>query len=486
MQGKILFLKKNWFELFLLSCGFIYYSYFLNKGLVLYDEGYYFHIADRIIQGQLPYRDFFLQFTPGYFYILAGALKIFGEQILVGRILTLIIALINLFLGFRILAKLGTHGVKEKIIVFLATISFGFPLINNPAMLAWISILSFLLLVYSFLLWQSNQGKIRNTIFIGLSLALILFMKQNLGLYFLFVTNVFIIFIAKQKIKEFILVNFSFLLPTLIWFFYFYLHSGDRLLELINFNKAYLSIYPASYPPISMFLQPLGFFKLVPYYLPVLLVVLVLIRFKKMNLRKIFFPIASLVGFFGTVFPTSDLLHVYPFYSSILISGLIFFNKDRFYRIWIIFVIVSVGLGFYLTLFREYYRYQPGYADQNTTLNFSRTKGIEIDKPLASDLTSLNNFIGKRTSNKEYILVYPFSPMLYFILERNNPSRYSSYYPGYLTQGQEDEVINDLKVKKVRFIVTSSRYKFDAKLSGYIQKQKIVFSRGIFKVFEIY
>lgn len=486
MQGKILFIKKNWLELFLLSCGVLYYSYFLNKGLVLYDEGYYFHIADRIIQGQLPYKDFFLQFTPGYFYILAGALKIFGEQILVGRILTLLTALVILFLEFRILAKLCTNGVKEKIIVFLTTVSFGFPLINNPAMLAWISVLSFLLLVYSFLLWESNQKKVINSIFVGLSLALILLIKQNLGLYFLLITNLFLLFTAKQKIKEFILVNVSFLVPTLIWFSSFYFLSAGKLLDLVIFNKTYISIYPISYPSISILLQPLGFFKLIPYYLPVLFFILVLIRLKKIGIGKSYFQTASLVGFLGTVLPTSDLLHVYPFFSSVLISGLIFFYKDKLHKLWIFFVFVSIGLGFYLTFFREYYRYQPKYADQNTILNFSRTKWIKIDKPLASDLTSLNSFVKKQTLSKDYILVYPFSPMLYFILERNDPSRYSIYYPRYLTQSQEEAVINDLRTKKVKYVITSSRYKFNTKLSAYIQKQKIVFNKGTFKVFQIY
>lgn len=486
MQRKILFLKNYRLELFFIILCFLYYLFFVNKGIVLYDEGYYFHIADRIIQGQAAYKDFFLQFTPGYFYFFALILKIFGEQIITGRFLILITCLAILFLEFKIADKLNFSKAYDKTLLFLATVSFGFPLINNPGTLAWTAVFSSLLLVYFFILWLRDK-KIKNLIFTGLSLALIFAVKQNLGVYFIIISNFFLIFSSREKIKSLFVINLSFLIPTLSWIFYFIIISGtNRFLEFVTFNKAYASIYSLSYPFFDLLSTPFGIFKLIPYYLPILLLVYLIYSFlKEKRIERYIFPILSIAGFFGTVLPTSDLLHVYPFYSLVLISGLIFIKEKRIHKIWLILVILSIGIGFYLTFFREYYRYQPKYSFQNTDLKLDRTKGIKVDKPLASDLAKVNTFITNKTSKNDYILAYPFSPMLYFILERNNPSRYSIYYPGYLSNNQEIEVINEMRRKKVKYVVTRSEYQFKTPLSGFISSKKIVFSSGTFRIFKI-
>lgn len=479
--------RKN---LLLILLGFIYYFFFVNKGIILYDEGYYFHISDRILQGQIPYKDFFLQFPPGYFYLLSLILKVFGEQILVGRFFTLFICLCILFLELKISEKLGLSKIYQKVLIFLTTISFGFPLINNPATLAWIIIFASLLLSYSYILWFKNQN-IKYLLLIGLYLGLCLFIKQNIGLYFLVVTNIFVFLSLKRKfscrIISLLIVNLPVIIINASWIYYFFLKDNfSNLINFIDFNRRYGSIYPLSYPSLSFIFQPLGIFKLIPYYSPFILIgLLIYSRTKKIDWPKAFFVLIALVGFFGTVLPTSDLLHVYPFYGSILISGLIFFSKTKFYKFWIVLTIISIFIGFYLTLFKEYYRYQPSYILQNTKLDLPRTQGIEVDKPLAESLKSLYYFIQTKSSKNSYVLSYPFSPMLYFILNRNNPSKYSIYYPGYLTNEQEKTVIDDLKNKKVKYIITRSEYKFNTPLSKFIQSKKNVYSNREFNIFEI-
>jgi 4-amino-4-deoxy-L-arabinose transferase-like glycosyltransferase len=54
------------------------------------DEGIVLQGAQRILQGQVLYRDFFYFVTPGSFYFMAMLFKVFGSSILVGRNLLLI------------------------------------------------------------------------------------------------------------------------------------------------------------------------------------------------------------------------------------------------------------------------------------------------------------------------------------------------------------------------------------------------------------
>ena len=91
-------------EIILLLGAVLYYLSFVNKGIDLFDEGYFVHAAERIFQGEQPYRDFALQYTPVYFYLLAFLYKIFGPSILVGRFFSLSICILIVFFTFMSVA----------------------------------------------------------------------------------------------------------------------------------------------------------------------------------------------------------------------------------------------------------------------------------------------------------------------------------------------------------------------------------------------
>ena len=71
-----------------------------------YDEGLVLVGADRVLRGDIPYRDFWTLYGPGSFYLLAGLFRLFGEFALVERgldiaaktaIATLVVALVLQF-----------------------------------------------------------------------------------------------------------------------------------------------------------------------------------------------------------------------------------------------------------------------------------------------------------------------------------------------------------------------------------------------------
>lgn len=478
-----MFLKKNLFNFLLLFFAFLYYFFFINKGIVLYDEGYYAHIADRILRGEVPYKDFFLQFSPGYFYLLAFAFKLFGEQIITERILVLFICLLNIFIILKLGEKFSLSGYLSKTLFLLASVSFGFPLINNSSLLAWISVLISLVTTYFLVEWYEGRT-FKSLILFSSFVTLMFFVKQNLGLYFLILVNIFILTVSVKKIRDLVILNFSFFGLSLAWLYVFLLKNSSNFINFIEFNRRYAGIYKLSYPWLSLVKNPLDLLKLLPYYSPILLLILLYINKNKENIRVI--PVlVALVGFFGTVFPTSDLLHVYPFYGFVLIAGLIFLSKGKYHKLWVGISILSIAIGFYLTIFREYYRYQEKYTLQDTRLNLPRTVSIYVDKPLSNSLTSTHSFLERNTVRGDYIFAYPFSPMFYFIFQRDNPSYYSIYYPGYLSYGQERGVIKELKGKKLRYIIVRSDYKFHSPLSEFIQAQRLVYNTGDIKIFKL-
>jgi hypothetical protein len=236
-------------------------------------------------------------------------------------------------------------------------------------------------------------------------------------------------------------------------------------------------IYLFSYPPLSFVLQPLGILKLLPYYTPIVLFILLLLTiFQKTTDKRLAVLFLPLAGFFTTVFPTSDLLHVYPYFGLSLVSLFLFMKLrfPKFEKIGYAVIILCVISGFYLTLFREYYRGQPPYSLENTSIHTPKAGGILIDKTTAQNINSLYAFINSHTKKHEYIFVYSFSPAIYFLLDRQNPSRYTIYYPGYLTMDEEYSTIRDIQKRKVKYIIADWQSDFGntTPLSAWVLKNK--------------
>ena len=70
-----------------------------------YDEGIMLVAAMRVAAGQISHRDFYAIYGPGQFYILARLFKLFGQTILVERIVDLI---------FRSLVVATVHAIASS------------------------------------------------------------------------------------------------------------------------------------------------------------------------------------------------------------------------------------------------------------------------------------------------------------------------------------------------------------------------------------
>jgi hypothetical protein len=487
------FKKYILLELGLLCLAFFYYSIFANRGLDFFDEGYYVHAAERVFNGEVPYKDFALQYAPTYFYLLAFLYKIFGPSIIVGRYLTLFVCLLILCFTFLILNKLKATSYKVILLSFLGIISFGYPLINIP-LVVWPSVLVSLALVLSYIYWIETKDKKQYfyLFVMGFLLALVFSLRQNLGVSFIILCNFLLVFGKKvsfvQKTKNLLVVNSTLLILTVCWMYYFFLRDNiTGLLEFITFSKKFISEFGFTYPPLSYIFEPSGLLKLLPYYLPIIFLLFVIkyLFNKDKDWKLISFCLMALVGFFTYVYPNSELLHVYPFWGLLLVSMMIFFSKKKRNVFASLVLCLMIGIGFYLSLFREYYRYNPPYKFQNTYVSLPKAGGIYTEKTKAENLLALSQFINQHTVKNDYIFSYPYYPMLYFLLERRNPSKDLIYAPRLWHQYDDKIILNEIKKKKVAYIVTTYGYAFDSDLSLFIQKQKKVFNNQTFTVFEV-
>ncbi len=489
--------KKRFFlvDVLFIVLAFCYYSFFVNKGIIFSDEGYYVHFAQRIAQGQIPYKDFALQYSPGYFYLLAFLYKIFGFQLLVGRYLSLIFCLLILCFTFILIHLYKLKSLALHIVIGFIVISLGYPLLHVP-IVVWSCVFFAIIIQILFLLWN-HKNQYRYLVCVGIVLALIFFFKQNLGGYFFIVVNLLFLFSSKmsfqKKVAVLALTDFVSFLSLFFLFSLVFKNISDfsSLQVLFAYSKQFTDTYRFSYPSLTMIVEPLGFFKLLPYYFPVIYLCILIwlsIR-KKIILEKAAFGYIALTGFFGTVYPASDLLHVYPFLSMVIISSLVIFYKQKGFKFLIFITFLFIALGFYLTFFTKSYRYEDYFLKETTPIQMQHTKGILVDSnnPAISNLKTIDRFITSYTKKDDYIFVYPFSPMLYFLFDRNNPSGIAQFVLLEAPKGlySQKRVLSEIKQKHVKYIIAVGPYKYNQLLSQFIQRQKKVLIVGPYIIFEI-
>lgn len=482
------FIRKYFFQIVLLIGALSYYSFFANKNLVTFDEGYFVHSAERILLGEIPYKDFSLQYGPLYFYLLAILYKIFGTFILTGRYLNLIFCLFTLGSIFYLLNVLKIKSKKIITLTFLSVISFGYPLINIPNIM-WPTVLISILLVISSILFFQNKNT-RYLFFSGVFIALLFSLKQNFAVFYMILYNLLFLIKDRKNIKEIFkrlfIINLTWSALTFSLLYYFFLKDNlTGFIDYINFSRNFIASYAFSYPPITNIFKPFGFFKLIPYYLPIIVLIMTIIFGinKRKDWRIILFSLSSTLGFFIAIYPQSDLLHVFPFFGFILISLILLFYKHKIFKYIAVFILLCVAIGFYLTFFQNIY--ENHYLKDKISISLDRTRGILVEEPQAKTIELIGEFLNKNTSKNDYVLFYPYHPLFYFILERKNPSKDLNYYVRAWRFYDDDKIISEIKQKKTKYIIAYGPYDFDTKLSDFIVKQKKVSSFGSVVIFKI-
>ncbi|MCZ6485440.1 MAG: glycosyltransferase family 39 protein, partial [Acidobacteria bacterium] len=104
-----------------------------RRDVLIYDEGIVVYAAERILKGEIPYRDFWGIYPPGQFYTLALAFKLFGTSLLVERIWEATIRLFLCLVIYRLTAKLTSPPIALttwllSVPVLGATGFYGYPM----------------------------------------------------------------------------------------------------------------------------------------------------------------------------------------------------------------------------------------------------------------------------------------------------------------------------------------------------------------------
>lgn len=166
------------------------------------DEIWNFNFARCIANGLIPYKDFNIIQGPLLPMICGGLLKIFGQEMIITRFITIIVDTIIIFMIFKIMGKLKIKEfVKYIIVIILAIIMKPYFAIDYN----WASLLNILIILYLEIKNKENKKKSYN-ILIGLISGLLITIKQTTGIVITLAVIGYKIFEIRDKkeIKEYI------------------------------------------------------------------------------------------------------------------------------------------------------------------------------------------------------------------------------------------------------------------------------------------
>src|SRR5258708_1161685 len=106
--------------LLLVFC-FIYLCAFVRYSTLEPDEGIVLRGAERILAGQLPYRDFFTFYTPGSFYLVASLFRIFGDSFAVARVSLAVAGALCSVITYLLARRVCSRGISIFVAVLATT-----------------------------------------------------------------------------------------------------------------------------------------------------------------------------------------------------------------------------------------------------------------------------------------------------------------------------------------------------------------------------
>lgn len=460
----------------------------------LYDEGLMLTNAERVRAGEVPYRDFWTMYGPGYFYVLAGLFSLVSPTILAARLfdttLRFLLAL-EVYLVTRTLTSRRAALIPYTFVTFwLATIRF----YSYPAFPAT----GALLLAALFFVKYLRDDRSRWLFLTGIALGLAALLRLDFGGYGALGFGLALAAFELRKtwatirssrltrvLRAEALVAAGSLLVALPVYGYLAVASGFATL----YND--LIVFPATVfqsvrhlpvpPPIPDFAQLTGaqWEDWLRLYVPLAVYAIS----AGVSLRRLLWPAAQtsdrqtteatlFLALTGTglglvVKATSRYheLHALPTtFLAVILATALAWRIPR--RLWHSppFKIGFVGLAF-LFLTGPYVVHfallaSRGYASPLACHSQLPRAGCVVIDPEEEQVA---NYLQTHTQPDEYVfignsrhdLIFINDLLLYFLADRRSPTRYTELHPGLATTLPVQQTIaNDLTEKDVKWVVT--------------------------------
>lgn len=428
--------------------------FFYTRGFIPHDEGWILSPAERITQGDIPYRDFHYLYLPGVAYLIALGFKLFGVSILVSRIVSMLFALISVFCLFLI-SRIINKNTYSYVIPVITFIAWGPSHLNfaHPTMFAVFGGIVTCLLLFLY------RKKPLVLFIAGVTTGLTILFKQNFGVALLINNIIFFLFNSDIRKKAFIIYHILGIIffPMLMIIYFFFNNAVTPFfydMYYFMFQELLLRGHQA-----TPFIYPDVWYKEIAktiFYLSPLLISLpaIVLAYKK-NKKILFFATFSALYYLIGIRPTTDYVHLVALISltGIPLLMIISFTANKYLKIIAYSTFLGIFIvGMYTSLYMNYYRWNTPLIYQNVYTADSQL-GVLTDEGYHIVISELDNYFAKHPTRNDYMFVYSFAPSFYVVTIKKNPTKYIFFTWETLKTTDVDEMIREIDQKRTPYIL---------------------------------
>lgn len=482
--------KQNLFLIPLFIITAIYYLPIINLPLGPLDEAFILVGAEKILNGQIPHKDFSSEYPLGQISMLAALFKVFGVTVMTERVYDIVIKSLlslSIFLIIRFFTSNGTALLGWLMsLIWLQHVSL-------PAYPVYPCLLLIFISVY-FLLIHMKVQKNYYVILSALFIVLAILFRHDLGGYAAIAITIVLIvsrITGVQSWNPLVLFIASGVLAGLPLMIYFFMNSAlgylydDLILLPLTMSKS--QVFP--YPSLSRWNLPFYVFPLV-ILTGAISSVFLIIR-KKDDTTAHAILLISLLGifFFNQARWRSDTAHLIPvaltgmMLAPVLLYTLIkrlSLNARSSRIVFVLFIIFfAITLSKPMAVIKRLLTTTNGYIVKNVSPDFERAKYWSIRK----DIRDTVAYVKENTLKDDYIYVgvknhdkFNFNEVLiYFLSERDCASRYYVLNTGFhTTSAVQEAMVNEFKNRPPKLALLLTRFRNEPNLSSIDTKVDIL------------
>ena len=484
-----------------------------NKYWAPFDEGIIVVAAQRLLAGEIPYKDFFIvMYPPGQIYMLAAIFKLFASSLIAGRIYTALISVGISMLVFFI-TRILTKNLVISIFSWLMVLTSLSPRLGALPAPIWPGMLLGILSVYIFIRYLKNPKS--SSIFIaGLTAGAAILFRHDIGIFaaLSILLPLLIEALNKKSVKYIIFFVSAISFITIPWVAYFLSLSASK--DIFNSLIAFTFIHektagiPFPRPCFDLnmiFHGSLHFINVNQFYLPILVYGYTLIRLLARVLRYSWrieaegLSLLSILSFgmftFNHVRIRSDAAHLLTVLApAMILSAFILhdaFSSGFKFKLKCIAkyatgLVIAMLLGLLLIKNVDKYiknTYIKVYRYDIVKVGFERG-ALYLPREEAGDVLSTVKFIKENTGTGDRIYIgniahwkddFGGSTVLYFLADRLPSAKFYELLPGLVTNKEvQIEIRDSLIHKDVKLIVLQDVEMAGLERSGVPEERRIL------------
>jgi 4-amino-4-deoxy-L-arabinose transferase-like glycosyltransferase len=398
------------------------------------DEGIYLDAAERILHGQKLYVDFFGYMSPGSFWMQALAFRVLGITLAAGRALPILYVALECGLIYWLVERFASR--TAAIVTALFFLAFQ---TADPSMLTaqhrWDSS-AFALASIALCVGARRYGLIASGFLIAcaalatpsvalVAIVTLVWLRKRAGWYLLG--------IAVAGTAAVIAIWLNGILPALI-----------QQLGWLSRNYASVNVMPYGaiiggywglFQGATVWELPIRLCVVVCMALPALLPILAVVLVWTQRKTELLYLLLCVIALVASTYPRSDVAHLA--YVAALSYALVGILVHRLLpsrpRAWL-----TASIAIWAAVFAWQIQLPGNLRPLSTPAGDVRASAAEA--PVVEQLLS-------RVRPRQTLFVYPYKPLLYFLTQADNPTRYSYLAPGMMTGADASVVLSELEAR---------------------------------------